>query len=101
MKQVIVLIGAGSMVFYAYACERLGPGRGDQGCRAPARRHRAERPRTAAEMVRRIKSESGSSGRVLAGIDRRETPCGADYLIITIQIDGRHAIDLDFDIPAR
>jgi alpha-galactosidase len=101
MRPVIVLIGAGSMVFTRSLVSDLMHDEATRDSELRLVDIDPARLGTAAAMVRRIQAEAASHGRVTATVDRRQALPGAGYVVTTVQVGGRAAIDLDFDIPAR
>lgn len=60
-----------------------------------------DRLATAERMAAWTARALGATPTVAGHIDRREALAGADFVINTIQVGGRRAAEIDFDIPAR
>lgn len=97
----VVIIGAGSMVFTQTLISDLAQNEATRGIDLRLVDLDSERLATAGEIARRIFAEAGAPGRVSLHLDRTQALPGADYVVITIQVGGRAAVDGDFDIPAR
>jgi alpha-galactosidase len=97
----IAVIGAGSIVF----CKTLildimgTPGLGDVefSLMAPSTR----RTKFVAEYVGKVISENDINAKVSVITDRREALKGAKYVIVTLQIGGTAAFEIDYEIPYR
>lgn len=97
---VVVLIGAGSLVFTRTVVSDLVQSEATRDAELRLVDIAADPLRGAVDMVRRIQEEAGGRGRVVGSLDRREVLRGADYVITTIQVGGDEAIRTDFEIPA-
>jgi alpha-galactosidase len=98
---VVVLIGAGSMVFTQTVVSDLVQSEATRDAELRLVDIAEDALGHAMDVVRRIQEEAGGRGRVVGSADRREVLRGADYVITTIQVGGDDAIRADFEIPAR
>lgn len=98
---VVVLIGAGSLVFTRTVVSDLVQSDVTRDSELRLVDIAEDQLRGAVEMVRRIQEEAGARGGVVGSVDRREVLRGADYVITTIQVGGDEAIRADFEIPSR
>lgn len=61
----------------------------------------ASRLATAEAIARRVNDDAGGRATIETSLDRRAALDGADYAINEIQVGGRDAFLLDFEIPSR
>lgn len=97
----IAVIGAGSLVFTRKLVSDLLQQEPTADAEIRLMDIDTERLKEVGEVVDAIVSKSGSGARVSLTNDCAEAVRGAGYVMNTIAVGGRRAVDLDFDIPER
>ena len=97
----IAVIGAGSLVFTRKLVSDLMQQEPTANAEIRLMDIDAERLKEVGEVVDVIVQKSGTGARVSLTNDCREAVRGAGYVVNTMAVGGRRAVDLDFDIPER
>jgi alpha-galactosidase len=97
----IAVIGAGSLVFTRKLVSDLLQQEPTADAEIRLMDIDTERLKEVGEVVEAIVNRSGKGARVSLTNDCAEAVRGAGYVMNTIAVGGRHAVDLDFEIPER
>lgn len=101
MMNGIVIVGAGSMVFTRTLISDLARDPANRGEVVRLVDSDPERLELAGALCRQIVGELNAEITVECHGDRRSAFEGVRFIIVTIKVGGREAIDIDFAIPAK
>lgn len=97
----IAIVGAGSLVFTRTVVSDLLQQEATVGCEIHLVDVDADRLRAAEQAVLQLGARAGRKLSVLATVDLRQGVSGSDYVINTIQVGGRAATLIDFELPEK